>query len=153
LLSDSKLEKVSLLLSKNSTLSTSQDCESIFRTDGQAHPNQGISVRNKPHAWDASRALNAGHSMVSYIHTFISSNATNRAFNKEYSTASPTTVSSFTHWPVFRVTFTPAARGKTAQLKVRELQSEEFNRKEGRIGIVTKEWFAFLMNRRTRNPT
>jgi hypothetical protein len=108
------------------------------------------SVRNKPHAWNPSAALNAGHQLIAFIHSHvmaqsIDQNAQLLAIDNDRD------IGHLDEWPLFIVSFTPAKGSTRAQLTV--APSSSYKRQDGKTGIVTNNWLRSVVRRRGRRQT
>ncbi|BGP63505.1 decapping endonuclease targeting mRNA [Rhodotorula toruloides] len=99
-------------------------------------------VRGKPHAWDPGACLASARSLLSFIHSTISSH--------------PSTLSADEDYPVFRLTFDPSSRDGP-HVRLRELSREEVRvevlgakREEERVGFLLRRWVEEVRERRGR---
>ncbi|ORY84632.1 RAI1 like PD-XK nuclease-domain-containing protein [Leucosporidium creatinivorum] len=116
-------------------------------------------VRSKPHSWDPSALLASGNSLLSFIFKTLSNAPSTREWETKF--ASPPSSSSeqeWRDWPVFRISFTPAAaaRGEPGvvvrELSGEEVQSEVLGAKRevegGRVGFLKGSWVGEVRRRR-----
>lgn len=123
-------------------------------------------VRNKPNAWNPLSCLAAGHQIISFLHSKISSHPStqsHQAFLDSILPSSPFSSTTTTKevevedlqtlsaWPVFRITFTPSHNSRessnpAAGIAIRMLSGKEVE-EEVISGKKVEERFGFLLRR------
>lgn len=113
------------------------------------------SVRGKPHSWDPLACLASARSLLTFLHSEITSHPSNEAaqacFNDSIPQSGSKTPSS---WPVFRIVFVPSGE-RGAEVSIRELSSQEVQmevqggkRAIDRVGMLPERWLEGVRSRR-----
>lgn len=112
------------------------------------------SVKEKPHAWHPSQALQYGYTiMVHAINTIAASHVSQQAEQRLTQFAASNEDFLPSQWaslPLFRIRFQPAVKGEQAQLTIRLVPEEERMDRPGTLGVVTAKWFESVIERMRR---
>ena len=111
-------------------------------------------VKDKPHAWHPSQALQFGYIIiVNAINTIADTAASQQAEQRLQQFAGSGEdflPSQWADWPLFRIRFRPGINGGPAQLSIRLVPEEDRMDRPGTLGVVTAKWLESVVERMRR---
>lgn len=114
-----------------------------------------FSVRGKPHSWDPLACLASARSLLTFLHSQITSHSSNLSAQSQFDASILDSASEISpRWPVFRIVFVPSGE-RGAEVSLRALSEEEIatevkggKRPAARVGMLLERWIVGVRSRR-----